>query len=372
MWSVSANGGQPRRLLSSPGFEPVYAPNGRALYFSLFKEKSWHLMRVNVSPTGNVAGDPETIENTGKILYRHLRFSADDRFAAFSEVSTVNSVQSVRISPTTAEAIGVPEALTHDTNGRKVAPLFSPDGKMIAYNTYQYGIGEGTWLMDADGKNGRQLDAAPYWGILAGWLPDSRRIAYFGRENGQILLESLDIESGKKARLRELDSKDHFPRLSPNGKQVAFHRSQNGVANIFTEPADGGPAKQLTFDEQGIGFPIWARDGKSIVAEMRRNGGSQIVWIPSDGGAPIPLTNDPGENWPRDCSPDGDKIVFAGLRDGLWNIYWVSRRTGTEKQLTNNSKANAFVRYPAWSPRGDQIVFEYSEAPGNIWTMRVR
>jgi Tol biopolymer transport system component len=30
------------------------------------------------------------------------------------------------------------------------------------------------------------------------------------------------------------------------------------------------------------------------------------------------------------------------------------------------------VRYPAWSPRGDQIVYEYSETTGNIWTMRVK
>jgi TolB protein len=105
---------------------------------------------------------------------------------------------------------------------------------------------------------------------------------------------------------------------------------------------------------------------------MRRNGGSQIVWIPSSGGTPIQLTNDPGENWPHDLSPDGDKIVFAGFRDGLWNIYWVSRSTRAEKQLTNNSKANAFVRYPSWSPRGDQIVYEYSETNGNIWTMRVK
>jgi Tol biopolymer transport system component len=371
-WSMPANGGEPRRLLSTNGFDPVYAPNGRALYFSIFKGTSLHLMRVNLSPSGDVVGAPETIENTGKIYYRRLRFSADGRFAAFSEVFTVNSVQSVRISPATAEVTGVPELLTHDTNGRKVGPLFSPDGKMVAYNTFQYGLGEGTWLMDADGKNARQLDATPYYGILAGWLPDSRSIVYFVRENGHILLESLDIDSGKKGRLRELDPEDGFPRLSPDGKQVALHRWRNGADNVWTEPADGGPAKQLTFDKESIGFPIWAPDGKSIGAEMHRNGGTQIVWIPSGGGTPVQLTNDPGESWPRDWSPDGDKIVFAGFRDGLWNIYWVSRRTRAEKQITHYAKPNAFVRYPAWSPRGDQIVYEYSEATGNIWLVRVK
>jgi len=27
------------------------------------------------------------------------------------------------------------------------------------------------------------------------------------------------------------------------------------------------------------------------------------------------------------------------------------------------------VRYPAWSPRGDAIVYEYAETTGNIWLL---
>jgi Tol biopolymer transport system component len=371
IWSVSASGGEPQRLLSTSGFDMVYAPNGRALYFLHWAGQSWHLMRVSLSPAGDVAGAPETIENTGKILYRHLHFSADGRFAAYSQLSSANSLQSERISPATAEAIGVPEPLTHDTNGRKLYPRFSPDGKKIAYDVQQYGFGSTIWLADTDGKNERPLDTMPN-SMLIGWSPDCRRILYYKYQNGHVILESLDIDSGIKAHLRDLDPSDWFLSLSPDGKQIASHRWQDGVANVWTAPVDGGPEKQLTFDKEFIGFPIWAPDGKSIVAEMHRIGGTQIVWIPSDGGTPVQLTHDPGESWPRDWSPDGDKIAFAGLRDGLWNIYWVSRHTGTEKQITHYAKPNAFVRYPAWSPRGDQIVFDFTEITGNIWLMRVK
>ena len=372
IWSVSAGGGEPQRLLPIYGYDLVYAPNGRALYFLVGKGLSWHLMRATLSPSGSVVGDPEMIENTGKMLYRRLRFSADGRFAAFSEVSSENNLQSVRVSPATGMAIGDPEPLTHDTSGRKVAPRFSPDGKKIAFAVRQTGVAQSEWLVDPDGKNARQLDAMPGSGVLTGWFPDSRRIAFIGYQNGRYTLESLDIDSGAKAHLRDLDDNDSFDRLSPDGKQIAFNRQQNGVVNVWTQPADGGPMKQVTFDKKGIGYPIWAPDGKSIIAESHPGSGSQIVWIPSDGGAPVQLTHDPGESWPHDWSPDGDKIVFAGLRDGLWNIYWLSRRTGAEKQVTHYAKPNAFVRYPAWSPRGDQIVYEYTEVTGNIWLMRVK
>jgi Tol biopolymer transport system component len=77
-------------------------------------------------------------------------------------------------------------------------------------------------------------------------------------------------------------------------------------------------------------------------------------------------------SWAHDWLPDGDKISFAGLRNGVWNIYWVSRRDKTEKQITHYTKLNTFVRYPAWSPHGDQIVYEYAETTGNIWMVRMK
>jgi Tol biopolymer transport system component len=84
------------------------------------------------------------------------------------------------------------------------------------------------------------------------------------------------------------------------------------------------------------------------------------------------LTADQHHSFPNDWAPDGDKIVFAGLRNGDWNIWWVSRSTRQEHQVTHYTRDNIQLIYPSWSPRGDQIVYEYSETTGNIWTMRVK
>ena len=67
-------------------------------------------------------------------------------------------------------------------------------------------------------------------------------------------------------------------------------------------------------------------------------------------------------------SPDGDKIIFAKQQDdSIWNIWSVSRSTKAQKQLTHYRKLSAYVRYPDMSPRGNQIVYEYTETTGNIW-----
>jgi Tol biopolymer transport system component/DNA-binding winged helix-turn-helix (wHTH) protein len=373
IWSMTATGGAPQRMIGNGVFGQVYAPNGNALYFTKGFGPTFLLMRVALSPAGAIAGAPELIENTGQTLYAHLHFSANGKIATFSRLSAVNDLQSVHISAGTGEAIGEPEALTHDTNGRKTGPLFSPDGKTIAYSIFQVGEHWAVWLMDPDGKNARPAAAEQDIAIFQGWFPDSRRIAYIVHDNGHNTLESMDVVSGKKQALRELSVANSTMRLSPDGKQIAYNIEQSGAQNIWLVPVDSGPPRQLTFDKDFVAFPSWSPDGNFLACEAARNGGTQIVVVPSSGGTPLQLTADQGgDNWPHGWSPDGDKVLFAGRRDGVWNIWWVSRRTRQEKQVTHYTMNNTYVRYPTWSPHGDQIVYEYAETTGNIWTMRVK
>jgi TolB protein len=129
---------------------------------------------------------------------------------------------------------------------------------------------------------------------------------------------------------------------------------------------------QLTFDQEFAGFPCWSPDGKVIAYQMKRGDDANIMVVSSDGGEPTQLTFDRGRRWPFTFAPDGDHIVFAGENDGVWNVFWVSRSTKQQKQLTNYTKLNAYVRYPAWSPLGNQIVYEYAETKGNIWLMELK
>jgi len=94
--------------------------------------------------------------------------------------------------------------------------------------------------------------------------------------------------------------------------------------------------------------------------------------MPAEGGEPVQLTREPGLSWPHSFSPDGDRVAFAGMRDGRWNLYWVSRTTGEQRRLTRFDETNTYVRYPAWSPAGDRIVFERAQATGNVWLMELK
>ena len=100
---------------------------------------------------------------------------------------------------------------------------------------------------------------------------------------------------------------------------------------------------------------------------------THIAVMPATGGKVTQLTSEPGQSWPHSWSPDGDKIVFAGQRRGVWDIWWVSRSSGRVEKVTDHGgDLGVFVRSPAWSPLGDQIVYERRDTTGDIWLAHLR
>jgi TolB protein len=117
--------------------------------------------------------------------------------------------------------------------------------------------------------------------------------------------------------------------------------------------------------------PAWSPDGRWLAVEVKRGEHVQVAVLPAQGGPLRQLTAERGQSWPETWAPDSDRIVFAGEREGVWNIYSVSCSTGEQRQLTHLASTNGWVRYPAWSPAGDRILFERTAFTANVWTTRL-
>lgn len=375
VWSVSPDGNGLQRLGESNAnfYDPVYSPDGNYIYLSA-ASGNFRLWKVGVSPeTGLPTGERLELANTGAVLARHIAVSPDGKRIAYSAMTMTNNIGSVTLAPRSLAPSGLPRLLTEDTNYRKLMHTFSPDGRQIAFNVWRQGADTEIWVMDADGRNPRQLIPEP--ARVLGWLPEGDRLVFGSK--GQVW--TAELKSGKQSLLagykeasEEFRGIGGFGRLSPDGERIAFNSREGGAINLWVTWFSGGAAKQLTFDREMMGFPSWSSDGRFLALEMKRGDDTHIATIPSDGGTPTQLTFEHGQSWPGTWSPDGDKISFAALRDGVWNIWWVSRQDHTQKQITHYTRPNVYVRYPAWSPLGNQIVYEYAETKGNIWLMELK
>ena len=372
VWTISTGGDDAKRISKAGNaYEPVYAPDGQSILHS-----SDGVFQVRVNPdTNDAIGESSQIAGIGGTFsgVRRVSFSADGRKMAYSALLRRESLLSVRLQTNSTEADGAPAPLIQNTNARNHYPAFSPDGKRIAFSSCNVGgTGCDIWLADADGSHQIQLTTHESAELMPSWFPDMEQVAYISNRTGHWMLWAINLNTKREKMLLDLTESLEYARLSPDGKQVVFNFKRGGAINVWTASLAGGEPKQLTFDKELMGFPLWSPDGKYIAFQMMRGDDTHIMVMPSEGGTPTQLTFDKGQSWTYGWSPDGDKILFAGFRDGLWNVWWVSRSTKEQRRLTDYKKLNSFVRYPSWSPKGDQVVYEYSETTGNIWVAELK
>lgn len=371
LWSVAANGGE-LKLLAPEFSNPVYSPDGEYIYGGSGNQVggTFALYGLRISPTtGEALGEPEVVRDTGLArIEGPLTISSDGRKIAYSAQTLTTSLMSLQVQPDSGEATSLPLALDPSTSFRKSKPEFSPDGRKIAFVEFRGGEQPKIWAMEADGRNVTQLTTGRDADFVTDWLPDNDTVV-FSRNN---TIRSVSVSTGREKLLLDLKQGIGWPRVSPDGKQIAFNSNKGETTNIWTVPVEGGTPHQVTPDTEQMGWPCWSPDGKLIALQMKRGANTYIALMPSAGGEITQLTFEPGLSWAHDFSPDGDKIAFAGQRDGIWNVYWISRSTKQQKQLTHYTSRNHYVRYPSWSPLGNQIVYEYAVTTGNIWLMELK
>src|SRR5262249_29350246 len=167
-----------------------------------------------------------------------------------------------------------------DADGYDAEGSYSPDGKQIVFCSNRDGNLE-LYVMDADGKNVRQLTHAPK--------------CYNGG-----------------------------PFFLPDGKRVIFRsdRKKKDYLQIYVINADGSGERALT-DTEGVNWgPYWHKDGKHIVYAAADHSNPtarpnyDLWWMNVDSGKKTRLTFAPGADVLPVFSPDGSKLMWTSTRDG--------------------------------------------------------
>ncbi len=371
IWAVELASKTLNPLVRRPttAYGPTYAPDGHSLFFSARSRQVNGLWRLPVSPrTGQATAPPEQIANLGLASIRQLAISADGGKLAYATMSTVSNLWTLELDPASAAPQGRPAPLTTGT-GRNNRPTFSPDGSRVAFDRFRPGVSIDVWTMAATGGDETQVTTSDDDRTQPSWFPGGDRLMlHSGEDDGGRGLWTVDLVSREQSRIQGLESGVRWAKMSPDGTRVAYHsRATGGGDSIWILELASGERRQVTGTGLSMAFPCWSPDGNWLTFQKREEGHSQVMVMPAEGGEATALTDVPGQNWPYSFSPDGDKIVFAAMRGREWNLWWVSRSTGEEQRLTEPPKLNQYVRYPAWSPAGDRIVYELAQTTGDLF-----
>ncbi|HKP68601.1 MAG TPA: winged helix-turn-helix domain-containing protein [Pyrinomonadaceae bacterium] len=376
IWSIAIDGSDLRPILPHAysfdgdrwvtASDAVYTRDGRSIFY--IADMGLSIKTVSIDSNGFATSEPTKIFDASAARLRLLAVSPDGKRLIYSAINTTSNLNLTEIAAdgTTSE----PKQLTRAADSRAVSPAFSPDGKLIAYQEYTTGTSANIKVMNTDGTNDRQITTI--MGFNPSWFPGGDRVGFSVPRGERSEYWFASADGSVERKLFSFDDNEVFnARLSVDGKSLIFNSKRSGTINLWQISVEGGEAKQLTFDKELAGFPAVSHDGKWIAFQIRRGADTHVAYIPAEGGEMIQLTNEPGLSWVHDWAPDGDRIIFAGRRGTIWNVYSVSRTTREVKQLTHFDKLGSYVRYPAWSPLGDKIAYEYAESTGNIWMIEL-
>lgn len=183
------------------------------------------------------------------------------------------------------------------------------------------------------------------------------------------------------------------PAWSPDGRRIAFARvsgspSGCGVGDIYVMDVDGSNVTQLTTNSLGTVAtePTWSPDGTRIAYTLGQqdatcnDGDSEIWMMNADGTGQTAVTSGGigiynGDGEPA-WSPDGTKIAFTGWRGAsgnqLFGIFTINPDGSGITRLTGYPISFVHTYSPAWSPDGQRIAYERSDAwtgSDEIWVM---
>jgi TolB protein len=213
--------------------------------------------------------------------------------------------------------------LSHVTFGsRDVAPVWSPDGKWIAYAAADRGPTRKLVLKPTDGSAGERdvLRGNDTVAQPSSWSSDGRllfvtRHVPLSPEN-EIWVVSLS--DGAARRLIGGRGFNH-PQLSPDGRWLAYIADANGAVDVYLTHYPDLRGRWQVSNGEGR-FPRWSKDGK----ELYYVGGEMLTAMRIDGSAEAPRFSNPeplfrvslaSNAYPYAPTSDGNFIVAVPVFD---------------------------------------------------------
>lgn len=219
-----------------------------------------------------------------------------------------------------------PEALW--AMGRIGGAQASPDGKQVVYQVGYYSVKENKshqilYVMDADGKNKRQLTTSAKSETDATWIENGQKIAYlFG---GQVW--KMDADGGNKQQLTHSKADIEGFKFSPDGKRVILIKSIPYHGTIKKNPDDLPLTTGMVITD--MNYRHWDHYVESIphpyVAQVTENG--------------IDEGKDILEGEPYECpmAPFGGVEQLAWSPDSKQIAYTCRKREGLAYAISTDS-----------------------------------
>ena len=365
IWTVDLEGGKPVKVAAHDAndWNPVWSPDGRWLYFLSNRSGSMGLWRVAIDEASGVTrGDPQPLA-TPAWYVADFSLSADGAIGVYSSMIVTNNVARAVFDPDTATIKGDVEMLTSGTNDFVYLDA-TKDGRFVALTTSSR-TREDLYVLTVADRTVRQLTndfARDRW---PRWSPDGTSIYFYSDRRGYEIWR-INTDGGGLRQLTNVPGlKQMYPSLSPDGARMAASDQDVRKLAVYDTRDFSKPLQLVTAEvEPKVGalqVHDWSPDGRSfLLAALTPAGAGTSLWAHEvDTGTARRVTTDcAGGTWMR----DGRRIVCN--RRGRLVVLDVNSGRTTDLLATQSPGG---ARLAA----GDsQLFFLRGTASADIWVAR--
>ena len=211
-------------------------------------------------------------------------------------------------------------------------------------------------ISDADGQNIRNAlnSADPI--ISPSWSPDGKKVAYVSFEDRKPVIYVHELATGKRVMLSNQKGNNSAPAWTPGGKQLAISLSKDGNTQIYGINSDGTGLHRLSRGYTIDTEPQYSPDGRYIYFTSDRGGSPQIYRMSAEGeqveGAKRISYKQGFVTSPR-ISPDGKYLAYIANIGGAYRLYIVNLATGDSQALTDGTSDES----PSFAANGRYLLY---------------
>jgi Tol biopolymer transport system component len=235
--------------------------------------------------------------------------------------------------------------LTFDALQDNSAPVWSADGKRVAYASLRQGRFEIVSKPTSGATTETPLLRANGSAAPGGWSPDGKYLVYEAADpavsgGNAIDIGLVTIDGGKQTPLLTSRFEERTPRISPDGRWLAYESDETGRSEIYVRRFPSGEGKWQVSTAGGV-EPTWRRDSKELFFIDRVQLGS-VMAVDVHGAGDAFSAGTPQALFETNALSPGHPGVDAGLR-------YAVTADGQRFLVARNPRASTFFA-PTSSP----------------------
>ena len=238
--------GESKRLLSGPGKTISafrWAPTSKVIAVEIAETRSRWIAIIDIE-TGEITPLTSTEEDV-----RIGGWSPDAQWLLYAMVNSDSDGLRKR-NPNGVDEITI-------TSGSHTNPVWSPDGRWIAFSQKSDQGASDLIITDNNTENVLTINADEFDETNFEWAPNSKHIAFASESSGNAEIYTATPDGKTVNQLTSNRVSDTLPHWNSNGSSILFLSGMDGIFDLYSMDKNGDQQKRITSNSDRIINADW-------------------------------------------------------------------------------------------------------------------